>query len=693
MEEGEDSHFFIVAAGDSVGPGNWQYHCHVFAHMEAGMHGIFNVVEAGPATSVPGATPYGVHPLLGGGPSPGLVTFEISDEPGSWFRNTVDISGITVTKSLALARPGDSVHFIMSDTSTSHTITTLLWPEGAEHMPMDEVTSYKGGGIVQLHDPGLYVFTCKVHPYMFGGVIADDPDTEELDLGDDITLISGPTIPVASDLALRLAKTFFVATAPENWKDYDETTNVEQTWNPLYPPVPVLASGVSIENLNEFLDDYFQETENDDLDPLVTPGTDGVGEVWVDTQFERTDEKSKRGTATAVDTSSWEVTKKVALEMNNPHNMWTDKLQSVIYQTEWFDNELTTFDRDTGEEISNMAVGESPSHVMTRANNDDIHVALNGEEGVVEILATTSPSEVERIIAMQGFGQNPTHPHAHWMSFDGDKMVTPNSFTADSTLYGFDTEQIDAKPGVGVLPIATGMMPDSSKYYVANLLSSTISVVHMDTFSVDTINLLQDYKPLALDLDKTIPDDDAIVDDGDGILELGALPIQTPVSPDGKYMVTANTLSGTITIVDTDTDEIVATLFCEPGCHGVQFGAKEGGGYYAYVSSKFANDLLVVDVDEDSPTHLQVVGRILLNSDFTGTTDGTGQEIVQDDLTGTGGQGVLAIPNVYNGWIQMTVEEFDDLSPEVQGWICALEEEQRDPNGTAAPNPPDPACA
>jgi DNA-binding beta-propeller fold protein YncE/plastocyanin len=698
MDTPFDTHVFTVKAGDQVGPGDWQYHCHVFSHMEAGMHGIFRVESSGPAASVAGATPLNIHPVVAsitGAPAPtsdaGLVTFEITDEPGRWFKNTLDISPVTKTKSLAVARVGDSVNFVMSQTNTVHTITSLLWPAGAEHMPFDEITSYDGGGIVPLHEPGLYVFTCKVHPYMFGAVIADDLDTQLeldsegdpvlanadlgignvisedggllLDLGTDITLVMDPTgsIPVTSDLAVRLLKTFFVATTPENWRDYRQAT-----WNPSYPAVPVLAGPVPLVNLDAFLGYYFQET--DAANTLFDPETPGVGQVWVDTQFELTKKKTKPGTATAVDTEEWEVSKKVALpnvNMNNPHNMWTDDDQKVIYQTEWFDNKLVTFNRETGKLVSQIEVGEAPSHVMTRTDTGDIHVALNGEEGVAEILKTTKPEQVERIIPMQDIGQSPTHPHAHWMSAEGDKMVTPNSFTGDTTLYGFDTEQIDAKPATGALPIATGMMPDSSKYYVANLLSSTISVIDMDTgVKLHDINLLQDYNPLALDLDKTTSADDAIQDDGDGILELGALPIQTPVSPDGKYMVTANTLSGTITIVDTSSDEIVSTLFCEAGCHGVQFGAKQGGGYYAYVSSKFANDLIVVDVDDSSPDNLTVVGKILLTDPSPSVSD---DKIVGND--GHGGQGVLAIPNVYNGWVQNLPDE----------WTEKLSCEQRTP--------------
>jgi hypothetical protein len=115
-------------------------------------------------------------------------------------------------------------------------------------------------------------------------------------------------------------------------------------------------------------------------------------------------------------------------------------------------------------------------------------------------------------------------------------------------------------------------------------------------------------------------------------------------------MVTANTLTATITIVDPRTDAVVAMLPCDPGCHGVQYGAKLGGGYYAYVASKFSNSLLVVDPDpngDGNPADAAIAGRLLLVS---------GAQTARDDTivgnAGMGGQGVLAIPVVYNGWVQ-----------------------------------------
>lgn len=506
-------------------------------------------------------------------------------------------------------------------------------------MPFD-TPPRKGTDEVVLHTPGLYVFTCKIHPYMFGAVIVDNPGTPGLDLGESITLVNGITVPTSSDLATRLLRTFFIATHPANWKDVTSPT----PWHIAYPSVDVRITGGAVANLDAVLSARY----GNDLqkEPLFDPVTAAVGEVWVDTQFEKTRGKTKPGTATAVSGQTWKPTRKVALpqiNMNNPHNMWTDKNQTLIYQTQWFDSKLTVFNRTTGQFLNNISVGESPAHVMTRTDTDQLHVTLNGSpnnDSVVE-LAPMANGIQRRINIGRG------NPHAHWMSHDGKKMVTPNTFSADSTQYNFANDSIDAVLPAGAIPIATGMTPDSKKAYVASLLDSTITVIDTQAKTVvNTINLLANYNLIS----------------GEITGPVGALPIQTPVSPDGKNMVTANTLSATITVVDPVTDSVVAMLPCDPGCHGVQYGAKQGGGYYAYVSSKFSNALIIVDPDpngDGSPVDATIVGRLALTGVGTTATD--------DAIAGNrgmGGQGLLTIPVVYNGWVQNLPQAWkDQLTP------------------------------
>lgn len=561
------------------------------------------------------------------------VEFGITDNPGNWFE-VKDRPAIGGSRSIAVARPGVEVRFHFKDSEGVHTTTSLVWPTGAQRMPFE--SGLPGEGERILTTPGLYVFFCKIHDFMAAAVIVDDPATPGLDLGEKITLANGLTIPTSSDLATRLLRFFFIDTNPANWQDHSLAT-----WHITYPNVNVRITGGAVVNLASVLSQrYGNDTP---LGRPFNPATAGVGEVWINTQFEKTASKDKPGSATQVNATSWLPVRKVSLpqiDMNNPHNMWASQDQSLIYQTQWFDRRLTTFDRLTGRLRHDVKVGPDPSHVMTRTDTDQLHVALEGEPDHTAVvqLAPGGATIERRIDIAEG------HPHGHWMGHDGQTMVTPNAFTRNSTIYDFNLGAVRDVVSVGEAPIATGMMPDDSKYYVANFLDSTITVIDTATGAVTkTIPLLANYNPIT----------------GAVTGPVGALPIQTPVSPDGKVMVTANILTDTITIVDTTTDVLVASLPCDAGCHGVQWGAKKGGGYYAYVSSQFSNTFQVVDPDPNGTgdlTTAAVVGRILLKTRPTTATD---DRIVAND--GMGGQGVLAVPVVYNGWVQKLPDAFKQL--------------------------------
>ncbi|MEO7863681.1 MAG: copper oxidase [Nitrospirales bacterium] len=619
-------------------------------------------------------------------PTAPVVSFEAGDSPGNFFTcvntaNSKSLGCVNATagqKSLAVIAPGEAVGFptYSAEASTVHTALSLIYPTGSKNMPFKTAIDVRdparrGVATVTLRDPGLYVFICDIHPYMFSAVIVDDPKTKVngglgLDLGKKISLVNGITVPTYSDLAIRLLRTFFILTDPTNWKDY-----TKNSWTPAFPAVPVIVYDVNGNRIDVADLSAVLGIGTVDLtvpaNKLFNPTTAAVGEIWVDTQFELTAGKSKPGTATAIKGSDWTLTKKIALprtNMNHPHNMWTDKNQEVIYQTQWFDERLTVFDRTTGVLVRELNAGPAPSHVMTRANNDLVHVAQNGSNYVREFndLAGSgglSPNAFIRDIPMGSGGTDvftATHPHGHWMSSTGNKMVTPNENLNTSTVYNFPGGAIEATIPTGHVPIATGMMPDSSKYYVASFLDNTISVIDMGTNTeIKKINLIANYNPVT---------GVVVADPVSGKTFVGALPIQTPVSPDGTNMVTANTLTATITVVDTrptvnggpnpNEDTVVAMLPCDPGCHGVQYGAKAGGGYYVYVASKFGNAMIVVDPDPDGngdPSDAAIVGRVLL----------AGSALVKQDDTvkgnkGMGGQGILPVPVVYNGWVQQWVQ-------------------------------------
>lgn len=425
------------------------------------------------------------------------VNFISTDEPGPWFKCVGSLAdgcvpeSLALSKSVALMQPGDTVKLTnntlpptnsdgVNTTNTVHTFTSLLWPTGAANMPHDQPNAFRTTDEVVLTTEGLYVFVCKLHPFMLAATIvdADGLGDGQLKLGDAVTLISyGQTVsvPTSSDLATRLLRAFFLITNPANYQDHNPATNPSLKWHIAYPPLPIKTDLVPVLDLKAVLEARYG---NDLPIPGPTkPSIAGIGEIWVDAEYEKTQNKTKPGTAVAVDAKTWKVTKRVALpdiNMNNPHNMWTNRDQTRIYQTQWFSDKLTVFNRMTGRMIRNIRVGDSPAHVMTRVDTDQIHTSLNGEGSVEEWNPNLTFS---RSIPTQFSGELPGQPHAHWMSFDGKTMVTPNSNTNDSTRIKLSDGSIAAKTLTGTLPIASSIMPDASKYYVSNYLDSTITCI------------------------------------------------------------------------------------------------------------------------------------------------------------------------------------------------------------------------
>lgn len=578
--------------------------------------------------------------------------FSLTDNPGAWYDTGINIP--TVGRSLAVAEmvqggPPVKATFEVSpaNTQTVHTVTSLIRPAGTAYV--DQSGGFIGTREVPLTKPGLYAFTCKIHPYMLGAVVVDDPTTVGLDFGRASTISMGDgglTVPTASDIIYKLVHTFFVATVTSNWQTFSNTET--KVWNPQYPVAPIRTSSSGgathlIPDLNTFFHDYFDEPKT--LPALTQrPKVPGVGEVWIDTQFQGVNGKTKPGTATAVDVENWTVSKKIgapSINMNNPHNMWVDRDHKLLYQTEWFSDMLDVFDIDSLKLVRRIRVGPAPSHVMTRTDTDQLHIAINGGNDVAEV----SPGgfKIDRRLATQRPGELVAHPHAHWMSGDGKWMVTPDPNTNESTLLNIQTGAIVQKRALERVPIASSMTPDGSKYYIANLLSNSISCVSIkgkacisngQPVGAKTIRLDRGYDPVS----------------GAHKANLGILPIQTPVSPDGNYMLTANTTSGTVSVINVKTDTVVKTLPCDPGCHGLNFGAKQGGGYYAYLSNKFSNAMSVIDGDpngDGNPNDAAIVGRMVLES-----SGGTKADSAMK-TPAWGGQGVLAVPLVYPGWSEL----------------------------------------
>ena len=583
-------------------------------------------------------------------------TMSLTDEPGNWFK-----SQITGTPFTAI-NAGQRVDFKINNccTSTRHTVTLLMKPTNS-NVTLDQDQSQKGTLSVTFDRPGVYLFHCKIHPYMTAVVGVKDASGN-------IPAVTAAMLPFIGHLGVKGLPAATVLSVITTIAPTDADKRAK--WDIL------------------------------DASAEVRPATPGVGEVWIDTQFERVANQRdktgvvKPGTITVVDAATFRVEREVnglgsGGMWNNPHNMWANFSLDAVYNGNWFGQWINKIDRMTGNILTSTTVGEAPTHIITIPSGSQkgvLTVPLSADKNMVKVQDTTGGLQ---IIDSDPTGAGRNHPHAHWLTCGlGDRAIVPNVFkglgpagsvsiidtASGAVLKEFRQNPNDPLTAPLLMPIAVGEchVDGVHKAYVANLASGIVTVINVDTKTI-TGNI-----PVTL-----APDGQT----GLNIFHTLQGPIQTPVSPDEKWVATAVFSLTTVprppvgsadhvAIIDTATDQIVKYVPTPAGTHGINWGAKRGGGYYAYVTNQHANVLTVIDPDpngDGNGTDAAAVGTILLTngSAGAGATDGTG------------GQGVKPLPMTHDGWIQPTValSGTGALSPEVEGWISLLTPEQKDPHG------------
>src|SRR5215208_2019799 len=174
--------------------------------------------------------------------APSRDEMQLTDTPGSWFRS--EASGTPVST----VRQGGRVDFVAGElTNTRHTATLVIKPT-ASRLAVDQDDARSGGvASAEFDAPGVYLFLCKVHPYMTGVVAVQDAQgnvppvtAQQLPF---IGHLGAASLPAGAVLGVLPT---VAPTAPDKQSKWDIRTRAAER----KPAVP------------------------------------GVGAVWVDTQFE-----------------------------------------------------------------------------------------------------------------------------------------------------------------------------------------------------------------------------------------------------------------------------------------------------------------------------------------------------------------------------------------------------------------------
>lgn len=590
-------------------------------------------------------------------PTGAADTVYLTDEPGNWFRSEATGTPLSVIDA------GQRIDFKIDDccTNTRHTVTLLIKPEGSA-VTMDQDSSKKGTLSVEFDVAGVYVFVCKVHPYMTGVVAVRD---------------AAGAVPDVTAGALPFLRHLGLASLPA-------------------ADVLAVLTTVAASDADKLAKwDILGAADE------VRPAIPGIGEVWVNTQFERVPGQTdaggvpKPGTITIVDAATFTIEREIDGRTaggmwNNPHNMWADFALGSVYNSNWFGKWINKIDRADGRILDSLAVGEAPTHIITiptpgSAQRGWLTVPLSAERDFVKV--EDAGGRLRKTDA-RPTGADRNHPHGHWLTCGtGERLIVPNVFKglgvagsisildtiSGEVLREFTHDAGDPLRSALLMPIAVGEchVHEVATAYVANAVSGFVTVVDVDAMRLVT-NI-----PVTL-----TPDGQT----GFDLFHTLQVPIQTPVSPDERWVATAVLSLTTIdraatgaadhvAVIDTQRNEVVAFVPTPAGTHGINWGAKRGGGYYAYVTNQHANVLTVLDPDPNGDgdgSDAAVVGTILLanGSSGAGVTDGTG------------GQGIKPLPMTHDGWIQETVAlaAGGGVAAEVAGWVAALTDRQRNPD-------------
>jgi len=385
-------------------------------------------------------------------------------------------------------------------------------------------------------------------------------------------------------------------------KNFEHTFNEPGVYHYFCPVHPYMQGFVGVgEEVPEDLVPYWakQYPPETALEPVPgpLPAEPGVGEIWLDAQFEKVPGKEYAGTVVIIDAETWQVKDKIDdKRLNNPHNLWLSDDGNSIIQTNWFDRYVSIIDRYSGLLIKHIYVGESPAHVITA--NGKAYVTLQGADGIAVLDQTTwNVDETFRTVpgehahaTGEAHAEPGTGPHGHWATADGKFFSVGNTEGGSMAVWSTETHEKVFEHETDPLPLMSGISADGKYAWAASLATGRFQV-----FDLESKSQMKEFN-------------------------VGKAPIQQIPSPDGKYILVALTGDRAVAIVDAQTFDLVKTLPSGAGAHGVYYGPKQSGGWYAYVSNKFVPWVTVIDMDA-----LEVAGYIPLPKDSLG------------------GQGILAI--------------------------------------------------
>jgi YVTN family beta-propeller protein len=299
-------------------------------------------------------------------------------------------------------------------------------------------------------------------------------------------------------------------------------------------------------------------------DPLPARGSTHqglvAGTVWVANEAD--------GSLTAIDAATNTVATTVS-GISGPHNEQVSPDGGAVWAVSGHEGYAAKLEAQTLDMHGTVPTGAAPAHIVVSPDGATAYTT-NGGDGTVSVIETARMSPVGSIKVGQG-------PHGLRPSPDGRWLYVAN--VGGSTLSVIDTRSAKtvADVEVGKAPAQVAFSPDGRFVYAS--LSGEDAVAKVDTRSRKLV----------------------------GKVSVGDGPIQTYVSDDNRYLLVANQGTEqepgtTVSIIDTATFTVAATVETGQGAHGIVI---DPSSRHAYITNIYSDEVAVLDLAE-----LKVVARI-----------------------------------------------------------------------------------
>jgi YVTN family beta-propeller protein len=268
-----------------------------------------------------------------------------------------------------------------------------------------------------------------------------------------------------------------------------------------------------------------------------------------------------------------------------------------IYVTNQLDNTASVIDGETHKIVATVRVGVSPAHMAVSPDRRSVYIANTGSN-TVSVLSTDDNTVAKTIALPRG-----SKPIGVALSPGGRYLYTADSGANRVSVLDTRAQRVVTSIRVGTQPLSVAVAPDGETIYAANSGSGDVSVV--DARANRVVRTIRTGR---------FPSGVAVTRDGasvyvtnelSGVTVINAAngtvqarlrspsPFSVTMSPAGDRAYVMGLGPGTLTVVDTGSDQVRSTV--SVGSYGTDPFSVRATRDAIYVANQGASTLSIID--------------------------------------------------------------------------------------------------